>query len=57
MNYIVEIQVGDYFINCEMANGRTYHYDLHFLLDKSEKSLILLRILNFLKKFFLNQVP
>ena len=35
INYIIDIKIGDYVLECEMANGRTYRYDMHFLLEKS----------------------
>lgn len=35
MNYIIDIKIGDYVIDCEMANGKTYRYDMHFLLERS----------------------
>ena len=53
MNYIVDIQVGDYFINCEMATGRVYHYDMNFLLDKSGEVIDPLKDLKFFKEVFL----
>ena len=53
INYIIEIKVGDYTLDCEMANGRTYRYDMHFLLESSGEVIEPLKSLEEFKKVFL----
>ena len=52
-NYIIGIQVGDYVVDCEMANGRIYRYDMHFLLEQSGEVIDPLKEVKEFKEVFI----
>ena len=53
INYIIDINVGDYVLECEMANGRIYQYDMQFLLERSGEVIEPLKELKAFKEVFI----
>ena len=53
INYIIDIKIGKYVLDCEMANSRVYHYDMHFLLEISGEVIEPLKNSQAFKEVFL----